>query len=191
MPPHRQLLRVFRSFATMLRQRAQFGIRVRARGYDTFARCRAGRSRRNGRFEMRRRRFMTIWSVPAVLLLTLPLSVTAQAQTEFTNGLLWRVEAANGARNHIFGTIHLTDPRVVKLPEPVLAAFQGARSLTIEMIMKPGTRREMTSIPKSSAPSRPTPAATRANAATAVPTSSAGTFWLQPRAPARASSSTG
>ena len=95
---------------------------------------------------MRRRRFMTIWPVLAVLVLTLPLSVTAQAQTEFTNGLLWRVEAANGARNHIFGTIHLTDPRVVKLPEPVLAAFEGARSLTIEMIMKPGTQREMTSM---------------------------------------------
>ncbi len=95
---------------------------------------------------MRQRRFGTLFLVLAVLLSTLPIAVTARAESEYATGLLWRIEAANGARSHIFGTIHLTEPRVVKLPQPVLAAFQNSRSLTLEVIRTPEVQRAAASM---------------------------------------------
>lgn len=53
-----------------------------------------------------------------------------QAQTpesKFTKGLLWRVSTAGVAPSYVFGTIHVADPRVLDLPDPVSGALARAR----------------------------------------------------------------
>ncbi len=46
-------------------------------------------------------------------------------------GLLWRV-ARDGHVSYLFGTMHLTDPRVLDLPPAAAEALAGARTLAIE-----------------------------------------------------------
>ena len=60
------------------------------------------------------------------------------ADAGFTHGLLWRIEPADGAAaSYLFGTIHSEDPRVLALPAPVLAAFDAARVLVLEVVPEP------------------------------------------------------
>lgn len=47
-------------------------------------------------------------------------------------GKLFRVERAGLAPSHLFGTIHLTDPRVLALPAPAEDAFTASERLVIE-----------------------------------------------------------
>ncbi len=54
------------------------------------------------------------------------------AKTENGEGLLWRVEKAGIAPSHLFGTMHMSDPRVVDLPPPAEKAFGDAAVLIIE-----------------------------------------------------------
>lgn len=54
------------------------------------------------------------------------------ADTPNGEGLLWRVEAAGGAPSHLFGTMHVSDPRVVSLPEAPRRAFDRAEAVVIE-----------------------------------------------------------
>jgi len=48
-------------------------------------------------------------------------------------GLLWRVETAQGMVSHLFGTIHSDDPRVLDLPQVVEQAYAGSRVVVLEM----------------------------------------------------------
>jgi hypothetical protein len=48
------------------------------------------------------------------------------------SGLLWRVEKEGVAPSFLFGTMHVTDPRVLALTPPAQTAFEGASSLVIE-----------------------------------------------------------
>lgn len=52
----------------------------------------------------------------------------------FERGLLWRVTKAGVAASHVYGTIHVADPRLAELPQPVHSAFDGARSLMLEFL---------------------------------------------------------
>lgn len=52
-------------------------------------------------------------------------------------GLLWKVERPGTPPNYVFGTIHSEDERVTTLPAPVQAAFDRARSFTMEMVLEP------------------------------------------------------
>ena len=65
------------------------------------------------------------------------LPLPAPAAERFDSGLLWRVEGAGARASHVFGTIHLADPRVTALPAPVAQAFDQARSLTLESGLDP------------------------------------------------------
>ncbi|WP_019994731.1 TraB/GumN family protein [Aureimonas ureilytica] len=61
----------------------------------------------------------------------------AEAEAEAANvpngeGKLFRVERAGVAPSFLFGTMHLTDPRVLTLPPPAKAAFEAASGLVIE-----------------------------------------------------------
>jgi len=47
-------------------------------------------------------------------------------------GLLWRVERQGGAPSYLFGTMHVTDPRVTEPPEVAKTALAGARTVVIE-----------------------------------------------------------
>lgn len=57
----------------------------------------------------------------------------AVAAERFAQGTLWRVSRAGVPSSHIFGTIHLADPRVLDVPAPVLKALQGSRSYAMEV----------------------------------------------------------
>lgn len=52
----------------------------------------------------------------------------------FERGLLWRVMKPGVAASHVYGTIHVADPRLAELPQPVRRAFDGARSLMLEFL---------------------------------------------------------
>lgn len=47
-------------------------------------------------------------------------------------GLLWRLEKAGEKPSWLFGTMHMTDPRVVTLPSAAQNAFDGAGTVIIE-----------------------------------------------------------
>jgi uncharacterized protein YbaP (TraB family) len=72
----------------------------------------------------------------AVAALVLVCAFPAAAQ-RFDRGLLWRVEGRGAPASHVFGTLHLADPRVTRLPEPVARALADARSLTVEVGLDP------------------------------------------------------
>ena len=52
----------------------------------------------------------------------------------FHRGLLWRVRRDGAAPSHVYGTIHVSDPRVADLPPVVRAHFDAARSLMLEFV---------------------------------------------------------
>lgn len=56
------------------------------------------------------------------------------AATENGDNLLWRIEAREegGAPSYLFGTMHVTDPRVVELADAVRQAFDAADTVVIE-----------------------------------------------------------
>jgi hypothetical protein len=60
------------------------------------------------------------------------LPVSAPAAERYERGLLWRVEGAGAPASHVFGTVHLSDPRVTRLPPAVARELDQARSLTLE-----------------------------------------------------------
>ena len=67
----------------------------------------------------------------------LPASPAPISENSFTHGLLWQVTHPQGAVNHILGTIHSDDPRVLALPPAVAAALDGARRFMMEVVMTP------------------------------------------------------
>ncbi|NTS32646.1 TraB/GumN family protein [Phyllobacterium sp. BT25] len=54
------------------------------------------------------------------------------AATENGTGLLWKIEKPGIRPSYLFGTMHLTDPRVLKLSDATQAAYQGADTVVIE-----------------------------------------------------------
>lgn len=58
----------------------------------------------------------------------------------FDRGLLWRVSAKDAAASHVYGTIHVADPRLVDLPAAARSAFDGAKSLMLEFLPDPYSR---------------------------------------------------
>jgi uncharacterized protein YbaP (TraB family) len=80
------------------------------------------------------------WITPAVLAFVLifvlaPQGALASAEVIYGQGLLWRVERPGETPSHLFGTMHSNDPDVTRLPEPVAAAFDGAQSFGLEMVL--------------------------------------------------------
>ena len=78
----------------------------------------------------------SVRSAVAALVLLCVLPATAQ---RFDQGLLWRVEGGGTPASHVFGTVHVADPRVTQLPQPVARAFAEARSLTVEAGLDPSS----------------------------------------------------
>jgi uncharacterized protein YbaP (TraB family) len=54
------------------------------------------------------------------------------ARTENGEGLLWKLEREGTPPSYLFGTMHVTDPRVLDLPEPARKALDEAERLVIE-----------------------------------------------------------
>ena len=64
-------------------------------------------------------------------------ALQSPAAERYERGLLWRVEGAGAPASHVFGTIHLADPRVTSLPPAVARELDRARSLTLESGLDP------------------------------------------------------
>ena len=73
--------------------------------------------------------------VIALGLLLLGRAAQAGGEMPYGQGILWKLERDGLAASHLFGTIHITDERVLSLPDSVARAFDGARSATFEVIM--------------------------------------------------------
>jgi uncharacterized protein YbaP (TraB family) len=61
----------------------------------------------------------------------------AKAQARFSRGLLWRLSKPGVPASHVFGTIHIADPRVLLIPEPVMLALTQAKSYAMEIQFNP------------------------------------------------------
>jgi uncharacterized protein YbaP (TraB family) len=68
-------------------------------------------------------------------LFALAFALAAHAEQPFNQGVLWKVEKEGVAPSYLFGTIHVSDPRVTALPKPVENAFRQAKSFTMEMVI--------------------------------------------------------
>lgn len=75
---------------------------------------------------MKRRGF-----VLAALLAALPVHARS---ARFSRGLLWRVAKPGVPPSHVFGTIHVPDPRLAELPAAVRRRFDAAKSLMLEFV---------------------------------------------------------
>ncbi len=49
-------------------------------------------------------------------------------------GKLWRIEKTGTEPSYLFGTMHVTDPRVTQLPAPAEKAFEAAGTVVIETV---------------------------------------------------------
>jgi len=82
------------------------------------------------------------WSPPGLWAFDCePLPATgsvARHSGRFDRGLLFQVTKAGYPESHVFGTIHVGDPRVLALPEPVADAFEKSRGLVIEVMLDAG-----------------------------------------------------
>ncbi len=59
--------------------------------------------------------------------------ITAEAATTLNGkGLLWRLEKPGQPPSYLFGTMHMTDPRVTTLPPAAQKAFDAAKTVVIE-----------------------------------------------------------
>ncbi len=65
--------------------------------------------------------------------------VVAPAAERFGQGLLWRIEGKGVAASHVFGTIHLADPRVTVLPPAVARELKQARTVMLEARLDAGS----------------------------------------------------
>lgn len=67
-------------------------------------------------------------------------SAPGAARERFGRGLLWRVTKKGVRPSHVYGTIHIPDPRLAALPAPVARAFERSRSLMLEFVPDPYSR---------------------------------------------------
>jgi uncharacterized protein len=75
----------------------------------------------------------------AVTVLVL-MATAAEADEKFSQGLLWRVSRDGVPPSYVFGTIHVADPRVLELPEPVTRALARSKRYYTETFI--GAREE-------------------------------------------------
>ena len=58
---------------------------------------------------------------------------SAAKVTENNNAMLWKIEREGIAPSYLFGTIHLTDPRVAELPATANSALRSASTVLLEI----------------------------------------------------------
>jgi uncharacterized protein YbaP (TraB family) len=72
--------------------------------------------------------------------------VAEAAKVPNGKGLLWKLEKAGQRPSFLFGTMHMSDPRVTTLPEAAQRAFDGAGTLVIETTEVLDRRKMMASL---------------------------------------------
>jgi uncharacterized protein YbaP (TraB family) len=66
--------------------------------------------------------------------------ITDKLRVPYGEGLLWKIEGHGIEPGYLFGTIHLEDPRVTRLPPVVQDVFNSATRLITEVEMHPAAR---------------------------------------------------
>ena len=61
-------------------------------------------------------------------------AATLEAGERFAKGVLWRVSKQGTAPSHVYGTMHVADPRLAELPAPVRKSFAASQSLVVESV---------------------------------------------------------
>jgi len=61
----------------------------------------------------------------------------------FANGLLWQVESSAGQQSYLFGTIHISDPRVTNLNPVIRAALADSKHFMMEVMLDLDTVQRM------------------------------------------------
>ncbi|HSR71204.1 MAG TPA: TraB/GumN family protein, partial [Kiloniellales bacterium] len=80
--------------------------------------------------------FAGLLVLAAVLAGALGRPAAAAEAMPYGQGLLWKIQpAGNVAPSYLFGTIHITDQRVLDLAPPVRSAFEQSQSAVFEVIM--------------------------------------------------------
>jgi hypothetical protein len=59
----------------------------------------------------------------------------ARQDRSYAQGLLWKIEGASGEPSYVFGTMHVADVRILALPAPVRASFDGAKHFATEVTL--------------------------------------------------------
>lgn len=77
--------------------------------------------------------------VALLILLLVPASVSAEP-LRFGQGLLWAVEKEGARASHVFGTFHSADPQILALQPPVIAAFEQASTVALELVLDDSMR---------------------------------------------------
>ncbi len=77
--------------------------------------------------------FFLVFLSIACFLAVNPVRAEEQQQT-WTKGILWKIEGGKSSASYLLGTIHIEDPRILKLPEPVKKIMQSCSSFSLEII---------------------------------------------------------
>ena len=64
----------------------------------------------------------------------IPVSNPAAAPAQYHHGLLWKISKAGSPPNYLFGTIHVSDDRILKLPAQVSTALRASRVFVMETV---------------------------------------------------------
>jgi len=56
---------------------------------------------------------------------------------KFSNAVLWKVSNAGKPPSYVFGTIHVSDPRITNLPDPVKSALNNSDTFVMEALPTP------------------------------------------------------
>jgi hypothetical protein len=56
---------------------------------------------------------------------------------KYSDALLWKVSKAGSSSSYIFGTIHVSDPRITNLPEEVKSALNNSDTFVMEALPNP------------------------------------------------------
>lgn len=59
------------------------------------------------------------------------------AALAYSDAVLWKITKAGRQPSYIFGTIHVSDPRITQLPAPVAEALSSARVFVMEALPEP------------------------------------------------------
>lgn len=55
----------------------------------------------------------------------------------YSDAVLWKVSSTGKSPSYVFGTIHVSDPRITDLPEPVMSALNGTGTFVMEALPTP------------------------------------------------------
>ncbi len=82
---------------------------------------------------------LTLWlaiGATAAALECQPLKLASEAQppARYGRGLMYKVFKPGAKPSYVFGTIHISDPRVLELPDAVRQAFEQSQQLVLEVL---------------------------------------------------------